>query len=116
MFPIQHKLHNFEKKEYNQNTVVICLFFVLIWDIRYLDAILTSVNIIIISYHDQFIKKYINLLRVLKKQRLRKHWVIMICLTAKKKGGVPNKNRFLGSFFIGYRFSVWLPWKTRNAS
>jgi len=37
----------------------------LVWDNYYLDAILTSVNIII-SYHDQLIKKYINLLCALK--------------------------------------------------
>lgn len=37
----------------------------LVWNINHLNAILTSVNIII-SYHDQLIKKYINLLRALK--------------------------------------------------
>lgn len=37
----------------------------LVWENYYLDAILTSVNIIII-YHDQLIKKYINLLCALK--------------------------------------------------
>lgn len=54
----------------------------LIWGFHYSNAMLTSVNII--SYHDQLIKKYINLLCALK-QQLRKHWVIMICLAAKKK-------------------------------
>lgn len=43
MFSIQrYELHHFDKGIYNQNTMLI------LWDIRYLDAILTSVNIIII--------------------------------------------------------------------
>lgn len=36
-----------------------------VWDINYLDALLTSVYIIF-SYHVQLIKKYINLLCALK--------------------------------------------------
>lgn len=70
----------------------------LIWK-TYTDAILTSVNILI-SYHDQLIKKYINLLRALK-QQLRKHWVNMICFTAKKKVRRRTKTDF-GIFY-------WLP-------
>lgn len=69
----------------------------LIWGFHYLNAMLTSVNII--SYHDQLIKKYINLLCALK-QQLRKHWVIMICLAAKKKSKAPNKNRFWGILLV----------------